>query len=412
MHFQIKGCLGALTAALVAALLSSHAMAEKRYDRGASDTEIKIGQTWALSGPVASEAYETKVQAAYFERLNEKGGINGRKIRFITLDDGYSPPRTMEQTRKLVEEDGVLFIALPFGSPTNAATQRYLNAAKVPQILVTSGGSRFVDAKTWPWTTAALPAYQREGAIYGRYVAQMAADPASSLHAPKVGILYQNDDFGRDFVKGVKAGMGAKAASLIVKEVSYEPTDPTLDSQLISLKASGANVFMNFTTGRATSLSIRRAYEIGWRPLQILDSPWASIEAVLKPVGLEKSTGIITASYFKEPSDPAYSNEPSMVQFVEFMKKYVPDVNPRSRNAAIAYFDASLLARIIEQSGDDLTRANIIKQATSLSKVASPFLLPGITVNASDSDRDPIKQFQIVHFDGTKWVPQGALLSN
>jgi len=411
MRFQSRGWIGAVATALVGVLFSFHAVAQKRYDPGASDTEIKIGQTWALSGPVASEAYQTKVHAAYFERLNEKGGINGRKVRLITLDDGYSPPRTMEQTRKLVEQDGVLFIAMPFGTPTNAATQRYLNSAKVPQILVGSGASRFFDGKTSPWTTGELPAFEQEGAIYGRYIVQLAADPASRLPSPKVGVLYQNDDFGRDFLKGVKAGMGAKAASLIVQELSYEPSDPTLDSQMIALKASGANVFMNFAAGRATSLSIRRAYEIGWKPLQILSSPFATIEGVLKPAGLEKTTGIMTAAYFKEPSDPTYSNEPSIGEFVEFMKKYVPDVNPQTRNAAVAYMHASILARIIEQAGDDLTRANIMKQATAL-KVAHPFLLPGITWNVSDSARNPIRQLQMVRFDGTKWVPEGALISN
>lgn len=411
MYFRNAHRLAAV-AALTATLISFQAAAQKRYDPGASDTEVKIGQTWALSGPVAGESLQTKVVAAYFKRLNDAGGVNGRQIRLITMDDGYSPPRTMEQTKKLVEQDNVLFIALPFGSPTNAATQRYLNAAKIPQIMVKSGASRFFDGKASPWSTGALPSYELEGAVYGRYITQLASDPASKVPAPKVGILYQNDDFGRDFVKGVKTGMGAKAATLIVQELSYEPSDPTLDSQMISLKASGANVFMNFSAGRATSLSIRRAHEIGWKPLHILNGPWASIETVLKPVGLEKSTGIVSAAYFKEPNDPTYAAEAGMKEYIEFMKKFVPDVNPLAKSAAVAYMDAFLVTKVIEQAGDELTRANIMKQATSLNKLTHPFLLPGITVNVSDSARDPIKQLQIVRFDGTRWVPEGPLLSN
>lgn len=407
-----KRFLSLVVAGIAGVLLSSQVVAQKRYDTGASDTEVKIGQTWALSGPVASESYQTKVHAGYFQWLNERGGINGRKIRLITLDDGYSPPRTMEQTRKLIEQEEVLFIAMPFGTPTNAATQRYLNAAKVPQLLVLSGGARFFDGKTSPYSTGVLPAYEKEGAIYGRYVLQLASDPSSGIGMPKIGILYQNDDFGRDYVKGVKAALGSKAASMIVHEASYEPSDPTLDSQMIALKASGANVFMNFSAGRATSLSIRKAYEIGWKPLQILNSPWATIEVVLKPAGLEKSIGIVTATYLKESGDPVFANDAGIKEFLDFMKKYAPDVNPNSRNASLAYLTASMTAKIIEQAGDDLTRANIMKQATSLNQMASPVLLPGITVAVSEMQRSPINRFQLARFDGEKWVPLGKLIED
>lgn len=398
----------ALAAWTVAAgLPAGPAQAQKRYDPGASDTEIRIGQTWALSGPVAGESYQAKVHAAYFQSINDKGGVRGRKLRLITLDDGYLPPKTMEQTRRLVEQDEVLFIAMPFGTPTNAATQRYLNGLRIPQLFVLSGGTRFFDGKTSPWSTGALPSYEKEGAIYGRHVLQLADDPASGLGMPKIGILWQNDDFGRDFVKGVKAGLGARAGSLIVHEASYEPSEPTVDSQLIALKGSGANVLMNFSAGRAASQSIRKVHELGWKPLHILDSPWATIESVLKPVGIEKSTGIVTATYLKEPSDPAWAGDPELKTYLEFMKAYAPDVNPFARNSAMAYMLAGLVVKVIEQAGDDLTRANILRQATSLTRVVSPVLLPGTTISVSDAQRNPVNRFQLVRFDGERWVPVG-----
>ncbi|MGE4337133.1 MAG: ABC transporter substrate-binding protein [Pigmentiphaga sp.] len=395
---------------MAGALALGSASAAPKYDKGANDQEVVIGQTFALSGPVAVEAYQTKVHDGYFRQLNEQGGINGRKIRLITLDDGYSPPRTMEQTRRLVERDQVLFIAMPFGSPTNAATQRYLNGRKVPQINVLSGASRFFDGEGAPWTTAVLPAYVNEGAVYGQYLQQLAADPASSLQNPKIGILYQNDDFGKDYVQGLKQALGDRAKEWIVHEASYEPTDPTLDSQIIALQNSGANVFMNFSAGRATLLSIRKAHEIGWKPLQILDSPWATIDEVLKPAGLEASTGIISSMYLKEPGDSRWADDPGMQEFLTFMQKYVPDVNPNSRNAALAYLNAALVAQIIKQAGDDLTRANIMKQATSLSDVRNPMLLPGVTASVSETKRSPIDQLQIVQFDGSKWVPKSGII--
>lgn len=400
-----------LAACLVVGSLMSHTvMAQKRYDQGASDTEIKIGQTWALSGPLSSESYQTKIHAAYFRAINDKGGIRGRKISLTTLDDGYSPPRTLEQTRKLVEQDGVLFIAMPFGTPTNAATQRYLNSAKIPQIFVMSGASRFFDSKTSPWSTGAMPAFESEGMIYGRYIMQAAADKNSGLAGEaKVGILYQNDDFGRDYVKGVKAALLSKSKVSIVHEVSYEPGDPTLDSQLIALKASGANVFLNITAGRAASLSIRRADELGWKPLQILNSPWATIETVLKPVGVEHSTGIVSVRYMKEPSDAAWTADPAMREYLDFMQKYVPDIDPKSRSAALAYLAAGLTARVLEQAGDDLTRANIMKQATSLTNVTSPVLLSGVSISISETKRNPINRFEVVRFDGQKWVSLGNI---
>lgn len=395
---------------LAGVLALGSAGAAPRYDKGANDQEVVIGQTFALSGPVAAEAYQTKIHEGYFRQLNEQGGINGRKVRLITLDDGYSPPRTMEQTRRLVEREGVLFIAMPFGSPTNAATQRYLNGRKIPQINVLSGASRFFDGESSPWTTAILPAYTSEGAVYGQYIQQLAADPSSGLQSPKIGILYQNDDFGKDYVQGLKAALGDKAQDWIVYETSYEPTDPTLDSQIIALQNSGANVFMNFSAGRATLLSIRKAHEIGWKPLHVLDSPWATIDEVLKPAGLEASTGIISSMYLKEPGDSRWADDPGMQAFLAFMEKYVPDVNPNSRNAALAYLNAALVAQIIEQAGDDLTRENIMKQATSLSNVDSPLLLPGITASVSEIKRSPVDQLQIVQFDGGKWVPKSGII--
>jgi ABC-type branched-subunit amino acid transport system substrate-binding protein len=399
----VKACL------VTGAFFGSPVLAQKRYDKGASDTEIKIGQTWALSGPLSSESYQTKIHAAYFRSINDRGGINGRKIKLITLDDGYSPPRTLEQTRKLVEQEEVLFIAMPFGSPTNAATQRYLGSAGVPQVLVMSGASRFFDHKAWPWSTGTMPPLETEGAIYARHVLKATADPAWTSGPAKIGILYQNDDFGRDIVKGVKEGLGGKAASTIVHEATYEPTDPTLDSQLIALKSSGANVFMNFTAGRLAPLSIRRARELGWRPLQIITSAWASIENLLKPVGVENSTGITSLRYLKEPSDKGWAEDAALRPYLEFMQKYVPDVDPKGRNAELAYLTVSLTARIIEQAGDDLTRANIIKQATSLANVTNPVLLSGVSLTVTDQKRDAFNQFEMVRFDGEKWVSLGMI---
>lgn len=389
--------------------LQAGSLRAQSVDPGVTATEIKIGQTWAFSGPVSGEAYQTKVHAGYFARLNETGGINGRKITLISLDDGYSPARTVEQTRKLVERDEVFLVFAPFGTPTNAASLRYLNNAKIPQLFVASGSSRFYDDVNAPWSLGYLPSYETEGNVYGRYILELANRPASPLADPKIGILYQNDDFGREYVRGLKRGLGEKAASLIVKELSYEPTDPTIESQLVTLKASGANVFMNFSAGRAVSQSIKKASEIGWTPLQFLDSPWANIEDVLKPAGIEKSNGILSIAYLKEPRDPRWQTDVGVKEFVDFMKKYVPDVNPYSRNAASAYLAADLLAETIRRAGNDVTRSNVMAKALTLKDQTSPVLLPGITVSISPTQRSPIQTFQIVKFNGETWVPQETL---
>lgn len=390
---------------MAGSLIANPVLAEKRYDPGANDTEIKIGQTWALSGPVAGEAYQSKVHAGYFRYINDKGGINGRKINFITLDDGYSPPRTMEQTRRLVEQEEVLFIALPFGTPTNAATQRYLSSRKIPQVLVLSGASRFFDGKRYPWSTGAMPTYTSEAVAYAEYLLRLADDPAAEIDEPKIGVLYQNDDFGRDYLDGLKAALGDRAKGMIVHEANYEPTDPTIDSQLISLRGSGANVYMMFTAGRATTLAIRRASELGWKPLKILNAPWASIDQVMRPAGLDHSLGIVSAQYLKEPGDPRWADDPGVAKYLDFMKRYVPDVNPNARNAGLAYLNASMLAQIIEQAGDNLTRDNIMKQALALENFENAMLLPGLSVTVSDENRNPVRQLRIVRFDGENWVP-------
>lgn len=397
-------------AGIAVAFAVTTTQAQIKYDPGASDTEIRLGQTFALSGPVSSEAGQTRVHQAYVQMINEKGGIRGRKLTIITADDGYSPPRTLEGTRKLVEQDRVFAIFNSFGTPTSAAAQRYLNANKIPQLFVGSGASRFSDAIAAPWSLASLPSYEREGAAIGKYLLRIAAAPGSAVKEPKVAILYQNDDFGRDYVRGLRQGLGAQASEIIVKEISYEPTDPTIDSQLIALQASGANVFMNFSLGRHVAQAIRRAHDSGWKPLQFISGPWSSIEDVLKPAGIDKSIGIVSIAVLKEPLDPRWRDDPGMNEYRTFMKRYAPDVNANTRNNALAYLTVSLMVKVLEQAGDNLTRQNVMDQALAIRAFNSPVLLPGITASTTPTQRSPYSHLQIVRFDGEKWVPDGALI--
>ena len=392
------------TAALCGLLLAGPAMAQKKYGPGVTDTEIKLGQTMPYSGPASAYGTIGKAEAAYFKMINAEGGINGRKINLISLDDGYSPPKTVEQTRRLVEQEDVLIDFSPLGTPTNTSIQKYLNTKKVPQLFVATGATKWGNPKEFPWTMGWQPAYQTEGRIYAKYILE---------HMPKakIAILYQNDDYGKDYVKGMKDGLGAKAATMIVKEASYETTDPSIDSQMITLQSSGANVFFNVTTPKFAAQAIRKAHEIGWKPVHFLNSVSNSVGAVLTPAGLDASTGLITVEYLKDPTDPKWQNDPGLKQWQAWMDKYYPEGDKKDAFNVFGYEEAQTMAQVLKQCGNDLTRENVMKQAASLHHLALPMLLPGITVNTSASDWYPVKQEQLAKFNGKTWELFGEVLA-
>jgi branched-chain amino acid transport system substrate-binding protein len=387
--------------AALAWLGTGTSLAEKHYGPGVTDTEIKIGQTMPYSGPVSPNSPTGRTMAAYFDKINNDGGVNGRKIRLISLDDGYSPPKTMEQTRKLVEQDGVLLIFGSLGTPTNLAIQRYLNSKGVPQLFITTGVTRFGDPKKYPWTMGFMANFATEAQAYASYLLRTHPDA-------KIGILYQNDDYGKDLVRGLKAALGNSAAQMIVAETTYEVTDPTVDQQIITLQGSGANVFMDFTTPKAGAQALRKVNELDWHPLHFLARPATSMSATLKPVGLDKAVGVISATYSKDPGDPQWVNDPGVKDYLAFMKKYYPAADPSDFNNLLGYDEAMALVHVLRQCGDDLTRENILRQATSLKEVELPMLLPGVTVNTSPTDYFPIKQLQLQRFDGARWVRLGS----
>ena len=382
----------------------SIASAEKKYGPGASDTEIKIGQTMPYSGPASAYGTIGKSEAAYFQMINERGGINGRKINFISLDDGYSPPRTVEQTRKLVEEEQVLFVFSNLGTPPNTAIHRYMNAKQVPQLFVATGATKWGDPKNFPWTMGWQPTYHLETRIYAKYLLQTKPDA-------KVGILYQNDDYGKDYYRGFKEGLGDKAASMIVKEVTYEVTDPTVDSQIVDLKGSGADTFINITTPKFAAQAVRKTYDIGWKPLQFLNNVSSSIAAVLTPAGLEKAVDIISTAYMKDVVDPQWKDDAGVKEYLAFMKKYYPDGDPNDYSNVYGYTNAQTLSQTLKQCGDDLTRENVMRQGANLKDLELPMLLPGIKINTNATDFYPIEQEQLVKFNGKRWVRFGAILS-
>jgi branched-chain amino acid transport system substrate-binding protein len=395
-------------AAIVAIALvlgAGAALAQNKYDPGASDTEIVIGQTNPYSGPLSSYSTQGRVQTAYYTMINEQGGVNGRKIRLISLDDGYSPPRTVEQHRKMVEEDNVLAIVGTMGTPTNSAIIKYMNAKQVPQIFIATGASKWgANPTDFPWTMGWYPTYRNEGVIYGKYI-------VGNIKDAKIGVLYQNDDYGKDFVNGLKYGLGADAAKLIVKEVTYEVSDPTVDSQIVTLKDSGANVFFSATTNKVAAQAIRKAYDIDWHPTQFLVNNASSIATVLTPAGLDKSVGIISTAYIKDPSDPQFANDPGIVWYREFMQKYYPqgDINDPQNEIGISI--AQTWVQVLKQAGNDLTRENIRKQAASIHDLQLPLLLPGIKLNTSPTNYYPNTQQQLTKFDGKSWIRFGDVLS-
>ncbi len=386
------------------AICVSPSLAQKQYDTGASDTEIKIGQTIPLSGPASAYGSIGKVQAAYIRMINEQGGINGRKINLIQYDDAYNPPKTVEQVRKLVEGDEVLTTFQLIGTPSNAAVQRYLNEKKVPQLLAATGATRFTDPKHFPWTIAFNPNYQSEGHIYAKYI--LANHPNA-----KIAILYQNDDLGKDYVKGLKDALGAKA-NMIVAEASYELSDPTVDSQMVTLKASGADLFYNITTPKFGAQAIRKAAELGWKPIQILDINATPVSQTLVPAGLENAKGIISVNYGKDPLDPQWADDAGMKRFKAFMAAYAPGEDTNSGIATYGYSTAQLLVHILKQCGDNLTRANIMKQATNIKDFAADLALPGMTTSTTPDDWRINKQFQMMKFDGHRWVMFGPILTD
>jgi len=376
------------------------AFAQKKYDPGASDTEIRIGQTMPYSGPASAYGTIGRVEAAYFQKINDEGGINGRKIKLLSVDDGYSPPKTVEMTRKLVEQDEVLFMFQPLGTAANSAIHKYLNTKKVPHLLVASGATKWADPRNFPWTMGWNPSYQTEGRIYAK-------DILANHSSGKIAVLYQNDDYGKDLLKGLKDGLGDKAAKMIVAEASYEVSDPTVDSQIVSLKGSGADIFVNIATPKFAALAIRKVYDVGWRPVHYLNNVSLSVGSVLTPAGLEKSVGLITTAYLKDATDAQYANDPGMKDYLAFMKKYYPDGNIADSSNTYGYSAAQALVQILKQCGDNLTRENVMRQAANLKNLQLPLGRPGVLINTTPTDFQMFKSMQLQRFDGKQWVGFG-----
>ena len=392
-------------AAVAIALSATPASAQKKYDTGASDTEIKIGQTVPFSGPASAYAGIGKTQAAYLKMINEQGGINGRKLNLIQYDDAYSPPKAVEQVRKLVEGDEVLLTFQIIGTPSNAAVQKYLNGKKVPQLLAATGASKFTDPKNFPWTMGFNPNYQSEGRIYGQYILKNHPNA-------KIGILYQNDDLGRDYITGLKEALGGKAATMIVAEASYELTDPTIDSQIVKLKSVGADLVFDASTPKFAAQAIKKIADLGWKPVHILDINATSVGAVMKPAGLENSKDVISVNYGKDPLDPTWKDDAGMKKYFDFMAKYYPEGDKDSSFNTYGYSTTQLLIHVLKQCGDNLTRENVMKQATSLKNVQLDLSLPGIVANTTPDDYRVNKQLQMMKFNGERWELFGPILED
>jgi branched-chain amino acid transport system substrate-binding protein len=393
-----------LGAAAIAPVFSP-ALAQKRYDDGASDTEIKIGNIMPYSGNASAYGAIGKTSEALMKKVNDDGGINGRKVTFISYDDGYSPPKAVEMVRKLVEEDKVLLVFNPLGTPSNTAIQRYMNQRKVPQLFVATGASKWGNPKQFPWTMGWQPDYATEATIYARHIM------ANNKNA-KIGILMQNDDYGKDYLNGFKAGLGKDNERAIVQLSTYEVTDPTVDSQMIQLKNSGADTFFNITTPKFAAQAIRKAHELGWKPVHYLNNVSSSFGSVLKPAGLEASQGIIIALYRKDANDPQWANSPDVVGWRAFMAKYMPNADLRDDGHNFGYSCASTLIQVLKMAGDDLTRENVMRQAANLKNFEAPLLLPGIKINTSPTDYYPIQSVQLARVKGETFELFGEVLSN
>ena len=400
--FSERLCTAAL-AAVSLAFASDHAFAQQKYDAGANDTEIKIGNIMPYSGPASAYGVIGKTEEAYFRKINAEGGINGRKIAFISYDDGYSPPKAFEQARKLVENDEVLVLFNPLGTPSNTAIEKYMNTKKVPQLFVATGATKWDDPKDFPWTMGWQPSYQSEAHIYAKFLLKEKPDA-------RIGVLYQNDDFGKDYLKGLKDALGAKS-SLITAEESYEASEPSIDGHIVKLKASGANVFISITTPKFAAQAIKKLAEIDWHPLHILSNVSASVGGVMRPAGFENSQGILSASYAKDASETQWDNDPGMKRLYAFLEQYYPEGDRLNASVVYGYGVAQTLVKVLQMCGDDLTRANVMKQAASLKEFEPDTLLPGIKINTSPTDYAPIKQLQMMRFEGEKWEQIGGIMS-
>src|SRR5579883_220953 len=396
--------LRGLCAAAGLMLATSSLHAAGQYGPGVTDTEIKIGNTNPYSGPASSYGINGKVHAAYFAMINERGGINGRKINYITRDDSYSPPKTVELVRQMVEQDQVFLLFATLGTPPNMAIHGYLNDNKVPQLFVATGADQWNDPKHFPWTMMWLPSYGIESRIYANYILK-------NLPNAKIAVLYQNDDYGKDYLNGLRAGLGDKAAKMIVATQSYETTDPTIDSQVVALQASGADVLLTAAIPKFAAQTVRKVYDIGWKPTHFLNSVGNSVGTVMKPAGLEKGVGTISATYIMDPTDPQWQDTPEYKEWLAFMNNHGLSANVTDVQAAIGYSYAQTLVEVLKMCGDNLTRENVMKQAASLHNLRLPLLLPGITLSTSADDFDPIKQMQLQKFDGTTWKLFGEVLS-
>lgn len=397
-----KRTWGALAVSWLIAASSAHA--QPTYGPGASDTEIKLGQSTPLSGPAAAFGIGAgRAVVGFFDMLNEQGGINGRKINFTQFDNAYSAPKAIEQSRRLVEDVGILAEVGTIGTVPNIAVQKYLNTKNVPQLFITAGGRRFNDPKSFPWTVPFYPGFETEGQVIAKYILKTKPDA-------KIGVLYQNDDFGKDYLKGLRAGLGAKA-SQIIATASYEISDPTIDSQVVQLKAAGVDTMIEQSSAKAAAQSIRKVRELNWSPLHIIGGSTASIETVLKPAGLEASKGLVTTQFIKQPSDPAWADDPEMKTYKAFLEKYAASANPEDYSVLVAYVNVNAVALVLKKCGDQLTRENLLRQATSLHGERLPLMLPGISISTKPDDYAPFKTLRIAIFDGTSWALSGDPIS-
>jgi ABC-type branched-subunit amino acid transport system substrate-binding protein len=398
--------LAIVSAAALAVFAASGggALAQKKYDTGATDTEIKIGNIMPYSGPASAYGVIGRTEAAYFKKINDAGGINGRKINFISYDDAYSPPKAVEQARKLVESDEVLLVFNSLGTPSNSAIQKYMNSKKVPQLFVATGATKWNDPKEFPWTMGWQPSYQSETQIYAKYLLKNKPDA-------KIAVLFQNDDYGKDYLKGLKDGLGAKAASMIIAEESFETSEPTIDSHIVKLKSTNADVFINIATPKFAAQAIKKVAEIGWKPMHFLNNVSASVGSVIKPAGFDNSQDIISAAYLKDASDKQWDNDSGMKEFYAFMTKEFPEGDKLDGGTVVGFGVAQTLVQVLKQCGDNLTRENVMKQAANLKDFRTEVLLPGIKINTSATDFAPISQLQLMRFKGDKWELFGDIIS-
>src|SRR5882724_976961 len=402
MHSSRQRRIAALATAVIA-LTSGTALAQNKYDTGATDTEITIGNIMPYSGPASAYGVIGKTEEAYFKKINAEGGINGRQVKFITYDDAYSPPKAVEQARKLVESDEVLVVFNPLGTPSNSAIQKYLNAKKVPQLFVATGATKWNDPKDFPWTMGWQPSYQSEAHIYAKYLMKEKPDG-------KIAVLFQNDDFGKDYLKGLKDALGAKT-SMITAEESYETSEPSIDGHIVKLKATGADVFISITTPKFAAQAIKKLAEIEWKPLHIVSNVSASVGSVIKPAGFENAQGILSAAYAKDGADAQWDTDPGMKKFNAFLEKYYPEGNKLDGSVVYGYGAAQTMVKVLEMCGDNLTRENVMKQAASLKDFAPDTLLPGVKIDTGPNDFSPIKQLQMMRFKGEKWELFGDIIS-